>query len=71
MAQLIALGLVAALVWYAWNALKRQMNQVGEKVREAEHEKAATSIESLEPGEDGVYRPKASRSERQGEGEGS
>lgn len=60
MVQLVALGLVAALVWYAWTALKRQMASVGEAVREEEIRKSASSTPTLEQGADGVYRPVAS-----------
>ena len=61
MPQLIAVGLVGGLIWYAWRALKRQMETVGEELRQQEASrdpKTPQTVESLEKGEDGVYRPK-------------
>ena len=61
--QLIALGLIGVLGWYAWSALKREMARINNEVRNAEKPKAPPSagkgdVTILEPGEDGVYRPK-------------
>ncbi|WP_075995735.1 hypothetical protein [Salaquimonas pukyongi] len=61
MPQLIAVGLVGGLIWYAWRALKRQMASVGEELRNQEQahgSRTPRTVESLEKGEDGVYRPK-------------
>ena len=58
MPQLIAVGLVGGLIWYAWRALKRQMETVGEELRQQEASRDPKIVESLEKGEDGVYRPK-------------
>ena len=58
MPQLIALGLVGGSVWYAWRALKRQMESVGEELRNQETTRDMKTVESLEKGEDGVYRPR-------------
>ena len=58
MPQLIAVGLVGGLVWYAWRALKRQMESVGEELRQQEASRDPRTVESLEKGEDGVYRPR-------------
>ena len=57
MPQLIALALVGGLGWYAWRALKREMTRVGEELKR-DDVKADASPTVLEPGEDGVYRPK-------------
>ncbi|MCB1449715.1 MAG: hypothetical protein KDJ67_06285 [Nitratireductor sp.] len=66
--QLIALGLIGVLVWYAWRALQREMTRINNAVRKAEKPEtdkpqASTpgrkgDVTILEPGEDGVYRPK-------------
>lgn len=69
MVQLIALGLVGGLVWYAWNALQKHMKDVGEELdrkQKASGSKNSTDNSSdrkresdtLELGEDGVYRPR-------------
>lgn len=58
MPQLIAVGLVGGLIWYAWRTLKRQMETVGEELRQQEASREPRTVESLEKGEDGVYRPK-------------
>ncbi|MEZ5871837.1 MAG: hypothetical protein R3D32_08315 [Nitratireductor sp.] len=61
--QLIALGLIGLLVWYAWRALQREMARINNEVRKAEKPGAPPSVGKgdvtiLEPGEDGVYRPR-------------
>lgn len=56
MPQLIALGLIGGVVWYAYRAFKRQMASVGEEIKKTEA--ATISVDALEKGEDGVYRPK-------------
>ncbi|MCB1386718.1 MAG: hypothetical protein KDJ80_12365 [Nitratireductor sp.] len=62
MPQLIALGLVGALVWYAWRELKRHMHKVDAELRQREAERDRSGnirdIAPLEKGEDGVYRPR-------------
>jgi len=56
MPQLIAIGLIGGLVWYGYRALKRHMAEIGEEVRKSDP--ATKSVDALEKGEDGVYRPK-------------
>ena len=56
MPQLIALGLIGAVVWYAYRALKRHMASIGEEIKKTEA--ATKTVDALEKGEDGVYRPK-------------
>lgn len=69
MVQLIALGLIGGLVWYAYNALQKHMKNIGEELDRKQKasgskgnaEKTAGSkreSEVLELGEDGVYRPR-------------
>lgn len=62
MVQIIAIGLVGGLAWYAYRAFKRQMQSVGEELKKtAEKTKASAdpkSVDALEKGPDGVYRPK-------------
>lgn len=66
MPQLIALGLVGGLAWYAYRAFKRQMANVSEELKKNEKAKTAKkakkdvtkTIDELELGKDGVYRPK-------------
>lgn len=63
MVQVIALGLVGGLAWYAYRALKRQMAAIGEELEKAEKARKGTgkstkTIDELELGPDGVYRPK-------------
>ena len=41
-----------------WRTLKRQMETVGEELRQQEASREPRTVESLEKGEDGVYRPK-------------
>ncbi|MEC9343192.1 MAG: hypothetical protein VYD64_05025 [Pseudomonadota bacterium] len=57
MPQLIALGLVGVLGWYAWRALKREMSRVGNELKRDEVKRESQPT-VLERGEDGVYRPK-------------
>lgn len=62
MVQLIAIGLVGGLGWYAYKAFQRQMASVAKELKEAERKKqgkpgGAKNIDALELGEDGVYRP--------------
>ena len=56
MPQRIALALVGGLGWYAWRAFKREMARVGDELRG--EEAVDKQVTSLEPDEDGVYRPK-------------
>jgi len=62
MVQLIAIGLVGGLVWYGYRAFKRQMQSVGEELKKtaekAGADKTRKSVDALEQGPDGVYRPK-------------
>lgn len=60
MPQLIALGLVGGLAWYAFRAFKKQMAAVKEELKETEVKKKSPTkeIDELEKGPDGVYRPK-------------
>ncbi|MGI9400067.1 MAG: hypothetical protein ACR2O0_02345 [Rhizobiaceae bacterium] len=58
MPQLLAIGLIAAVIWIAWRALKREMARVDAAVREQEVKSEAKEVTSLEKDEDGVYRPK-------------
>jgi hypothetical protein len=53
MPQVIALGLVGGLVWFAWRALSREMKRVGEELNSASRD-----VTPLEQGKDGIYRPK-------------
>lgn len=59
MPQLIALALIGLVVWYAWQALKREMARVGEDVKQDEEPRPQRQVTALEKGEDGVYRPRA------------
>lgn len=61
MPQLIALGLVGGLVWYGYRAFKKQMEKVGEELKNAEGKAAMKNVDALEKGQDGVYRPKSSK----------
>lgn len=68
MVQLIALGLIGGLGWYAYKAFQRQMDSVGEELKKSEHKKqdkskSAKIVDALEKGEDGVYRPKKTEKE--------
>ncbi|MCB1439506.1 MAG: hypothetical protein H6888_06145 [Nitratireductor sp.] len=56
MPQLIALALVGGLGWYAWKTLRREMDRIGQEVREAENK--SKQVPDLELGPDGVYRPR-------------
>ena len=63
MVQVIAIGLVGGLVWYGYRAFKEQMASVGEELKKqdaAGKKKPAKTktIDELEMGPDGVYRPK-------------
>jgi hypothetical protein len=58
MPQLIALGLIGGLVWYAYRAFKRQMAAVAEELRKSEEDNNPKTVDALEKGDDGVYRPK-------------
>lgn len=58
MPQLIAIGLIAAVVWFAWRALKREMARVDSAVRDQESKADVKEVTPLEKDEDGVYRPK-------------
>lgn len=63
MPQLIALGLVGGLVWYGYRVFKRQMAAVSEELKKNEKSKqtkkdVTKTIDELELGPDGVYRPK-------------
>lgn len=63
MPQLIAIGLVGGLVWYGYRAFKRQMAAVNEELKKNEKTRSAKkgapkTIDELELGKDGVYRPK-------------
>ncbi len=65
MVQLIAIGLIGGLGWYAYSAFKKQMARVGEELKKAESEKSKKSapsngVDELEKGPDGVYRLKNS-----------
>jgi len=69
MVQLLALGLIGGLIWYAWNALQKHMQTIGEEL-DRKHKGSSTKSpagktsdpkresDTLELGEDGVYRPK-------------
>ncbi len=71
MVQLIALGLVGGLVWYAYRSFKGHMSRIGDELdnnskkkdeaKPGEPEKKPdrkANADLLELGEDGVYRPK-------------
>ena len=59
MPQLIAMALIGILVFYAWRALRREMDRIGNEVDESERVKSQSqSPAQLEKGPDGVYRPK-------------
>lgn len=58
MPQLIAIGLIGGLVYYAWRALKREMARIGDEVASKEKPNAPLSGTILEKGPDGVYRPR-------------
>lgn len=59
MAQLVAIGLLGGLAWYAYGAFKKQMAKVQEEIKENEASKKTTKVvDELELGPDGVYRPK-------------
>lgn len=58
MVQLVALGLIGGLGWYAWRALQRHMESVGEELEREQRNKSAKEVDALEMGEDGVYRPR-------------
>ncbi|MGB7335917.1 MAG: hypothetical protein WBD01_09025 [Salaquimonas sp.] len=65
MVQLIAVGLIGGLGWYAYKAFQRQMASVGEELKKAKENKEtkpgkAKNIDALEKGPDGVYRPRKS-----------
>lgn len=64
MVQVIALGLVGGLAWYAYKSLQDHMGKVGDELKKADGKARKGSggnakvIDELERGEDGVYRPK-------------
>jgi hypothetical protein len=58
MPQLIAIGLIGGLVWYGYRAFKRQMAAVGEELNQRQRDKNMKTVDALEKGQDGVYRPK-------------
>ena len=59
MVQLIAVGLVGGLGWYAYRAFKRQMEIVSNELKEAEKKReSGEEMAALEMDKDGVYRPK-------------
>jgi hypothetical protein len=58
MPQVLAIVLVGAVIWYAWRALKREMNRVDSEVRGQESKKTIRDVTPLEKDKDGVYRPK-------------
>lgn len=55
MPQLIAIGLIGGVAWYAYRALKREMSRIDRETREAEKKPKAQKI--LKQDKDGVYRP--------------
>jgi hypothetical protein len=58
MPQLIAVGLVALLVWYAWRVFRREMARLGAEAFSREKDNNSSGVTVLEQGKDGVYRPK-------------
>lgn len=73
MVQLVAIGLIGGLVWYAYRALKTHMANIAdelEKSEKAKKDKAAqkesksNSADELELGADGVYRLKSDQPEK-------
>lgn len=58
MPQLIAVVLIAAVAWYAWRALKKEMARVDSAVRDQEQKAEIKEVTPLEKDEDGIYRPK-------------
>lgn len=58
MPQLIAIGLVGLLAFYAWRVLKREMARIGTEMDREKKERAASEGGALVKGPDGVYRPK-------------
>lgn len=55
MPQLIALGLIGGVAWYAYKALKREMDRINKETRAAE--KKSDNKQILKQDKDGVYRP--------------
>ncbi len=58
MPQLIAIGLIGGLAWYAWRAFQKQMDTISEDAKRKEEAKAVKEVAPLEKGPDGVYRPR-------------
>lgn len=54
MPQVIALGLVGGLAWFAWRAFSREMARIGEELK---RQQGSRDVTPLKQGEDGVYRP--------------
>ena len=55
MPQLIAIGLIGGVAWYAYKALKREMERINKETRDAEKKQKSQTV--LKQDKDGVYRP--------------
>ncbi len=59
MVQLLLFGLIAVAVIVGWRVVKREMTRVEDKLKKTDEKDAGKpGIETLEPDQDGIYRPK-------------
>jgi len=58
MPQMIAIGLVGVLGYYAWRVFRREMARVAGELEKQKASSAPQEAAQLEKGSDGVYRPR-------------